>query len=127
MTLARVLPALRATRVPPVAALAEGAQPAPTRLSRLGTPLAVAIALLGCATLAAGMMSSAATTTRLLEMGLGAVLLFVALAMLSRYLVRPLAAIIGRPLQALAPTSGRLARENAARNPNARRPPPPRS
>ena len=112
-----VLPALRATRVPPVAALAEGAQPAPTRLSRLGTPLAVAIALLGCATLAAGMMSSAATTTRLLEMGLGAVLLFVALAMLSRYLVRPLAAIIGRPLQALAPTSGRLARENAARNP----------
>jgi len=25
--------------------------------------------------------------------------------------------IIGRPLQALAPTSGRLARENAARDP----------
>ena len=112
-----VLPALRATRVPPVAALAEGAQPAPTRLSRLSTPLAVAVALLGCAALAAGMMSSAATTARLLEMGLGAVLLFIALAMLSRYLVRPLAAIIGRPLQALSPTSGRLARENAARNP----------
>jgi putative ABC transport system permease protein len=112
-----VLPALRATRVPPVAALAEGAQLPPSRLSRLSMPAAWVVALLGAAALAAGIMSSAATTTRLLEMGLGAVLLFVALAMLSRYLVRPLAALIGRPLQALAPTSGRLARENAARNP----------
>ena len=112
-----LLPALRATKVSPMAVLAEGAQLPPSRLSRLSTPAACAVALLGAAALAAGIMSAAATTTRLLEMGLGAVLLFVALAMLSRYLVRPLAALIGRPLQALAPTSGRLARENAARNP----------
>ena len=112
-----VLPALRATRVSPMAVLAEGAQLPPSRLSRLSTPAACVVALLGAAALAAGIMSAAATTTRLLEMGLGAVLLFVALAMLSRYLVRPLAMIIGRPLQALAPTSGRLARENAARDP----------
>jgi len=112
-----LLPALRATKVPPVAALSEGAQLAPSRLARLSTPIACAVALLGAGALAAGMVSSAATTTRLLEMAAGALLLFVALAMLARYVVRPLAALIGRPLQALAPTSGRLARENASRDP----------
>jgi putative ABC transport system permease protein len=115
--LSALVPALRATRVPPVAALSEGAQLPPSRFSRLSTPAAVAVALLGGAALVAGIVSSAATTTRLLEMGLGAVLLFVSLAMLAKYVVRPLAMLIGRPLQALAPTSGRLARENAGRNP----------
>jgi len=112
-----VIPALRATRVPPVAALHEGATLPPSRFARLGTPAAAGLAALGAAALAAGMLSSAGTSTRLLEMAGGAVLLFVALAMLSRHVVRPLAALIGRPLQALAPTSGRLARENAARDP----------
>ena len=37
--------------------------------------------------------------------------------MVSRYLVRPLAKVIGWPLQKLAPGPGRLARENAMRNP----------
>jgi len=115
--LSALVPALRATRVSPVAALSEGAQLPLSHFSRLSTPAAVGVALLGGAALAAGIAGSAATTTRLLEMGLGAVLLFVSLAMLAKYLVRPLAMLIGRPLQALAPTSGRLARENAARNP----------
>jgi len=112
-----VIPALRATKVPPVAALHEGATLPPSRLARLCTPAAFGLAALGAAALAAGMVSSAGTSTRLLEMAGGAVLLFVALAMLSRYVVRPLAVLVGRPLQALAPTSGRIARENAARNP----------
>ena len=112
-----LLPALRATKVPPVAALHEGAQLPPSRFARLATPAALGLTALGAVALVAGMVSSAATTTRLLEMAGGAVLLFVALAMLSRYVVRPLGVLIGRPLQALAPTSGRLARENAARNP----------
>ena len=115
--LSALVPALRATRVPPVAALSEGAQLPPSRFSRLSTPAAVGVALLGGTALAAGIAGSAATTTRLLEMGLGAVLLFVSAAMLAKYLIRPLAMLIGRPLQALAPSSGRLARENAARNP----------
>ncbi len=112
-----LVPALRATRVPPVAALSEGAQLPPSRFSRLSTPIAIGIALLGAALFVTGMVSSGATTTLLFEMGLGAVLFFVSLAMLAKYVVRPLSAVIGRPLQALAPTSGRLARENAGRNP----------
>ena len=115
--LSALAPALRATRVPPLAALSEGAQLPPSRFSRLSTPTAVGIALAGGGALAAGIVSSAATTTRLLEIGLGAGLLFVSLAMLSKFVVRPLGMLIGRPLQVLAPTSGRLARENAARNP----------
>ena len=115
--LSAFVPALRATRVPPVPALQEGAEPPAGLMSKLNTPIAIAIALGGGGLLALGMMSSATTTTRLLEMGGGAVLIFVALAMLAKYVVRPLAMLIGRPLQALAPTSGRLARENAARNP----------
>ena len=64
-----------------------------------------------------GFWGDAATTTRLLEMGLGAMLLFVAIAMVARHVVRPLARVIGWPLERLGGTPGRLARENAGRNP----------
>jgi putative ABC transport system permease protein len=38
--------------------------------------------------------------------------------MLSKYIVKPAARIIGWPIERLAPTSGRLARDNAGRNPS---------
>jgi putative ABC transport system permease protein len=115
--LSALVPALRATRVPPVAALSEGAQLPPSRLSRLSTPAALFAAVAGLALFVAGVVGSGSTSTVLLQMAAGAMLVFVSVAMLAKYLIRPLAALIGRPLQALAPTSGRLARENAARNP----------
>ena len=111
-------PALRATRVPPVAALQEGAALPPTRFTRFSTAIALAVAALGGASLAYGIFSGGGTSNRLLSMGLGALLLFVAIAMLAKYIVRPAARIIGWPLQRLAPTSGRLARDNAGRNPS---------
>jgi putative ABC transport system permease protein len=111
-------PALRATRVPPVAALQEGAALPPTRFTRFTTAIALAVAALGGASLAYGIFSNGATNSRLLSMGLGALLLFVAIAMLAKYIVRPAARIIGWPLEKLAPTSGRLARDNAGRNPS---------
>ena len=58
-----------------------------------------------------------------LGMGVGALLVFVGVAMLARYVVRPLARVIGWPLERLAGTTGRLARENAMRNPAAPRAP----
>ncbi len=58
------------------------------------------------------------TGSRLLEMALGAVLIFVAVSMVAKYVVRPLASVIGWPLRrAYAGSSGQLARENATRNP----------
>jgi putative ABC transport system permease protein len=111
-------PALRATRVPPVAALQEGAALPPTRFAKFTTAIALAIAALGGGALAYGMLAGGAAGGRLLFMGLGALLLFVAIAMLAKYIVRPASRIIGWPLEKLAPTSGRLARDNVGRNPS---------
>ena len=50
-------------------------------------------------------------------MGAGSMLLFVAVAMLARHVVRPLAALVGWPLERMGHATGELARDNAARNP----------
>ncbi len=110
-------PALRATRVPPVAALHEGATLAPSAVSRYSAVVAVFAAVLGAAALAAGMFLHGPTSSRLFEMGLGAVLIFVAVAMAAKHIVRPLASVLGWPAARFAGSAGRLARENATRNP----------
>ncbi|NLT93804.1 MAG: ABC transporter permease, partial [Actinobacteria bacterium] len=115
--LSALAPALRATRVPPVAALQEGATLPPTRFARFTNAIAVLITAFGAGSLAYGVFSHGATNGRLLLMGLGAFLLFVAVAMLAKHVVRPASRVIGWPLETLAPTSGRLARDNAGRNP----------
>jgi putative ABC transport system permease protein len=115
--LAALAPALRATRVPPVAALHEGATLPPSAISRFNPIIAAVAALVGAAALAAGMFVHGTTGSRLLEMALGAVLIFVAVAMVAKYVVRPLASVIGWPAARFAGSSGQLARENATRNP----------
>ena len=115
--LSALAPALRATRVPPVAALQEGATLPPTRFARFTNAIAVLITAFGAGSLAYGVFSHGATNGRLLLMGLGAFLLFVAVAMLAKHVVRPASRVIGWPLETLAPTSGRLARDNTGRNP----------
>ncbi|HUK78650.1 MAG TPA: FtsX-like permease family protein [Thermoleophilia bacterium] len=110
-------PALRATRVPPVAALHEGATLPPSAVSRYSAFIAVLAAVVGAAALAAGMFVHGPTSSRLLEMALGAVLIFVAVAMVAKHIVRPLASVLGWPAARFAGSAGRLARENATRNP----------
>jgi len=110
-------PALRATRVPPVAALHEGATLPPSAISRYSAVVAILAAVLGAAALAAGMFVHGPTSSRLLEMALGAVLIFVAVAMVAKHIVRPLASVLGWPAARFAGSAGRLARENATRNP----------
>jgi putative ABC transport system permease protein len=116
--LSALAPALRATRVPPVAALQEGATLPPTRFAKFSTAIALVFAALGGGSLAYGIFADGGTNGRLLFMGLGALLLFVAIAMLAKFVVRPASRIIGWPLERLAPISGRLARDNAGRNPS---------
>jgi putative ABC transport system permease protein len=112
-----VIPAARAPRVPPTAALQEGAALPPSRFARLTPFFAIAVAVLGILSVVGGMYGPGTTTTRLGTLAVGAVLLLVAIAMVSKYLIRPLAGAIGWPLQKLAPVSGRLARDNTMRNP----------
>ncbi|MEZ5126485.1 MAG: FtsX-like permease family protein [Thermoleophilia bacterium] len=115
--LSAVIPAQRATRVPPIAALQEGAVLPVSPLARFTPIVAALIAGLGIAGIIYGMYGSGSTTERLAIMAVGAVLVFVAVAMLSRYFVGPVAKTLGWPLQRLSPISGRLARDNTRRNP----------
>jgi putative ABC transport system permease protein len=114
---AAVGPAMRATRVAPAIALEEGAQLPRTRASRLAPYAAVIVTIGGLILLLAGLFGSGPATSRLLNMATGAVLLFIGLALVAKYIVRPVAATIGLPLERLFPVLGRLARENAQRNP----------
>ena len=63
-----------------------------------------------------GMYGPGGTTARLGTIAVGAVLVFVAVAMVEPVLW-PLAGALGWPLQKLSPVSGRLARDNSVRNP----------
>jgi len=115
--LSAIIPAARATRVPPIAALQEGAGLPPSRFARFAPFAAAAVAVLGALFIAAGMFAPGGTTQRLGTIAVGAVFVFVAVAMVSRYLIRPIAGALGWPLQKLSPVSGRLARDNSVRNP----------
>ena len=116
-TLAGLAPALRATRVEPVAALREGAIPH-GRASRAAPYLAVLTTVLGLIPLAWGVFAADLDVTeRLVFIGVGCVVLFIGVALVSPRLVRPLASVLGRPAQRLAGPAGRLARENSMRNP----------
>jgi ABC-type antimicrobial peptide transport system permease subunit len=89
--LASLRPALRATRVPPIAAVREGATLPPSRLARFG-PLASAI-VIALALLLLGYGSFAhhlPTVRRLLSLGVGVLLLFIGVAMFAPRVVRPL-------------------------------------
>lgn len=114
---AALVPALRASRVPPVAALREGAEIPKSRLSRFAPAFAGVLAVGGVALIIAGLQSESAATRRLLVMALGALLVFLAIGGLSRYMVPFLARVIGWPLEHLPGASGGLARRNATRNP----------
>ena len=116
--LAALRPAIRATRVPPIAAVREGAVLPPSRFARFGPPppsltIVVAVALMLVGLFVGGL----STGTRLLAIGVGAAALFVGVAMLAKTLVPPLASVLGWPATRFGGTAGRLARGNAMRNP----------
>jgi putative ABC transport system permease protein len=116
--LAGVFPAIRATRVPPIAAVREGAELPKSRLAPVMPYVAVvtiglAVALLGYAMF----VDALGTAQRLLSIAGGVLLLFVGVAMVSSKLVRPLASLVGWPATKIGGAAGRLAKGNAMRNP----------
>jgi putative ABC transport system permease protein len=115
---ASLRPAIRATRVPPIAAVREGATLPPGRFHRFRGVGAVLIALAGFAALLYGLFGSGLDTTQILVwMGLGALLIFLGVALFSSHLVRPLARLLGWPAARFGGAAGSLARDNARRNP----------
>jgi len=113
---ASLAPALRATRVPPVAALREGFT-APRRSGRLRTAFAALLGAGGAVAIGAGLLGGQEEGAAASLLGLGAALVFLAVALLSPMLVPPLARAVGAPIERVGGLTGRLARENATRNP----------
>ena len=117
--LAALRPAIRATSVPPIAAVREGALLPPSRFARFGSPAALLTIVLAVALMLVGLfLGGLSTTQRLLAIGVGAVGMFVGVAMLAKTLVPPLASVLGWPATKIGGTAGRLARGNAMRNPS---------
>jgi putative ABC transport system permease protein len=116
--LASLRPAVRATRVPPIAAVREGATLPEGRFHRFRGVGAAATALLGLAALLYGVFGNGLDTKQVLVMiGLGALLLFIGVALFSAHLVVPMATVLGWPATRLGGAAGVLARENSQRNP----------
>ena len=114
--LAGFVPALRATRVPPIAAVREGA--VIERRKRLGPVAGVilfgtASALIAYATLGGHLGSGKS----LLALAGGTLLGLLGVAGFAPALVTTLAAVVGIPARRLGGAAGRLAAENATRNP----------
>ena len=116
-TVASLIPALRSTRVPPIAAL-HSFRPVPTRRRRLvNLALSLLLGTAGLAGVLLGLFGSGGADTRAGLIGGGAVAIVFAVSLFSPRLVPPLAAVAGWPLERLRRLTGRLARENAQRNP----------
>ena len=116
--LASLRPAIRATRVPPIAAVREGATLPESRFARFRTVGSLVTTGLGFAALLYGLFGSGLGTTQILIwMGVGALLIFIGVSLFAARLVRPLAASLGAPAARLGGAAGRLARDNARRNP----------
>ncbi|MBA3434278.1 MAG: ABC transporter permease [Actinobacteria bacterium] len=116
--LAGLFPAIRATRVPPIAAVREGSTLPRSRLAPF-VPWIAALVVAGSILLLARAMftDELGTADRLLSIAGGVLLLFLGVAMLSSRLVRPIAVVVGLPARSAGGAAGRLASGNAVRNP----------
>ncbi|MEV7769993.1 ABC transporter permease [Kitasatospora sp. NPDC086791] len=106
------LPARRASRIAPVAAMSSAEQPATHKSLVVRNTIGLVLALAGAAGLAAG---AAGKEVKLVGAGAGALLIGV--FVLTPLLSRPLIALFAPLLGGLYGTPGRLAKENAIRNP----------
>jgi putative ABC transport system permease protein len=75
------------------------------------------VTALGLFALAQGLFATGSVSAVLELLGLGTLLLFIGVALVSSYLVRPLASLVGQPALRFGGTAGRLASANAVRNP----------
>jgi putative ABC transport system permease protein len=116
--LATISPARRATRIPPISAVHEGATLPPSRLMSSGGRNGIIVIAFAAVLLAIGLLASGlAAGVIALTVGVGCVALFVGVGMLASRVVKPIAAVVGAPAERLGGAPGRLARENSMRNP----------
>ncbi|MGF1663173.1 MAG: ABC transporter permease [Kineosporiaceae bacterium] len=112
--LSAVLPAVRASRIPPVAALRDDVA-LPERAVRLRTAIGLVLAVLGAAGLLVGILGD--VPGPLYVIGAGVLLTFIGVLVAGPGLARPVVWLVSVPTVAIWGTVARLARRNAIRNP----------
>jgi putative ABC transport system permease protein len=116
--LSSLVPAVRSTRVPPIAAMLAHELPTSRHQGVVTAVLAALLGVAGMAMLLAGLFGGASGGSAAGLMGGGAVAVLLGVSLFSPRLVRPLASLAGRPLELIRHLTGRLARENTQRNPS---------
>ncbi|NNE75104.1 MAG: FtsX-like permease family protein [Acidimicrobiales bacterium] len=114
--LASLLPAWKASRIPPIAALREEISIG-SRSSRARTIFGVVLAIVGIAAAVGGLTGSGGVQATLSLLGFGAAVIFLAVAILAPLFAGPVVSFLAAPLPKLFGTPGAIARENARRSP----------
>jgi putative ABC transport system permease protein len=116
--LATIVPARRATRVPPIAAVREGSELPPSRMAAHSLKAGLAVTGASVAAIVAGAFGSRLSGAAVgLLLGVGVISLFLGIALLAPRLVKPLARVVGLPARRAGGIAGELAEANAQRNP----------
>ena len=116
--IATIVPARRATRVPPIAAVREGSTLPPSRLAGHSLKAGLGVTLASVAAISAGIFASGVSAAAVaLLLVIGVLGLFAGIALLAPRLVKPLARVVGWPARRTGGVAGDLASANAARNP----------
>ena len=113
-----LIPALRSTRVPPIAALSETIAVGGRNRVLLRSILSALLTVVGLALIAEVLINGSSGGSAALRMGAGAICVLVAISIFSPQLVRPAASAVGAPLERAGGLTGQLARENSQRNPS---------
>ncbi|HEY1855140.1 MAG TPA: FtsX-like permease family protein [Solirubrobacterales bacterium] len=113
---AAFVPALRSTRVPPIAALHGFSPPSSRRRRRVAIVVSVLLAALGLFLVISGLTKGGGAGNRALLVGVGALLVVIGGSFYTPTAVPPISTLAGWPLEKLHGLTGRLARENAQRN-----------
>jgi putative ABC transport system permease protein len=111
---AATFPAIRASRIPPVAAMRDGVA-LPERSLRTRAVVGAGVTLIGAALIATSIRGSSGGAAA--RVGAGALVVMIGVWVMSALLSRPIVHAIGAPFAKLFPTVGSLARSNAIRNP----------
>lgn len=114
---ASLIPAFKAARTPPIAALREDVRLTGST-ARRRTIVGASITFVGVIFALVGLVGGGdSAANKLIALGLGAVLVFIGVAILSPLVARPVSRTLGAVLPRFFGKPGQLARENAARNP----------
>jgi len=116
--LASLRPAVRATRVEPIAAVREGAVMPASRFARYAVLTSAIVGAASVGLFSYGVFAHGVDLkVRIVSLVAGVLFMFVSVAMIASRIVRPLAWVLGAPGARFGGTAGSLARQNAVRNP----------